>query len=179
MIENKMGMSIMERDDDGGADEDERAAPVVNALNSCGATALCLDLIADGIDENLQLEAVKLGVGLLFKEGGAFEVQGLISSKHLSQLRIKIKLIAKRFEKLQDMSKLSIYLLLESIKLFKKDKLWRWSSQKMGQKTRNLDELLLENFSKLFLESFRQIKVVNAMNRKSCTILHGWRKFKK
>lgn len=41
----------------------------MNALNSCGATALCLDLIAEGIDEDLQLEAIQLGVGLLFKEG--------------------------------------------------------------------------------------------------------------
>jgi hypothetical protein len=84
MIENKMGMSIFERDDDGGAEEDERAEPVVNALNSCGGTALCLDLIADGIDEGLQLEAVKLGVGLLFKEGGALEVQKLMHS-HLQK----------------------------------------------------------------------------------------------
>jgi hypothetical protein len=56
MIENRMDMSIMERDEKGGDEEDQKAAPVVNALNTCGATALCLDLIADGIDEELQME---------------------------------------------------------------------------------------------------------------------------
>lgn len=84
MIENRMGMSIYERDDDGGLEQDIAAAPVVNALNTCGATTLCLDLIADGIDAKLQLEAVKLGVALLFKEGGALEVQTTMNS-HLSK----------------------------------------------------------------------------------------------
>ncbi|KAJ1428063.1 hypothetical protein B484DRAFT_450044, partial [Ochromonadaceae sp. CCMP2298] len=84
MIENRMGMGIDQRDEEGGAEEDEAAAPVVNALNSCGATALCLDLIADGIDESLQMEAIRLGVGLLFKEGGALEVQGIMNN-HLTK----------------------------------------------------------------------------------------------
>eukprot|EP01042_Synura_sphagnicola_P023382 gene23382-29839_t len=79
-----MGMSIYERDDDGGLEQDIAAAPVVNALNSCGATALCLDLIAVGIDEKLQLEAIKLGVALLFKEGGALEVQQIMNN-HLNK----------------------------------------------------------------------------------------------
>jgi hypothetical protein len=99
MIENKMGMSIFERDDDGGAEEDERAEPVVTALNNCGATTLCLDLIANGIDAELQLEAVKLGVGLLFKEGGALEVQKLMhahlnkgnSQMFFEQVRLSLK----------------------------------------------------------------------------------------
>jgi hypothetical protein len=84
MIENRMAMTIYQRDDDGGLEEDIKAAPVVNALNSCGATALCLDLIADGIDEKLQLEAIKLGVALLYKEGGALEVQQIMNN-HLSK----------------------------------------------------------------------------------------------
>jgi hypothetical protein len=102
MIENRMGMSIYERDDEGGAEQDEAAAPVVNALNSCGATALCLDLIADGIDEELQLEAVRLGVGLLFKEGGALEVQGLMNS-YLSQTNSELffKQVRLTIQKLQ------------------------------------------------------------------------------
>jgi hypothetical protein len=83
MIENRMGMSIYERDDDGGLEQDQAAAPVVEALNTCGATALCLDLIAVGIDEKLQLEAIKLGVALLFKEGGALEVQKIMNN-HLN-----------------------------------------------------------------------------------------------
>ena len=102
MIENKMGMSIYERDDDGGEEEDQMAAPVVNALNSCGATALCLELIADGIDEGLQLEAVKLGVGLLFKEGGALEVQTIMHT-HLSKTKSELffKQVRLTLQKLQ------------------------------------------------------------------------------
>ena len=83
MIENKMGMTIFERDDDGGAEQDEASWPTVNALNNCGVTNLCLHLVAVGIDENLQTEAIKLLIGMLFKEGGAKEVQGAIN-KHLS-----------------------------------------------------------------------------------------------
>eukprot|EP01034_Spumella_vulgaris_P027014 gene27014-33674_t len=103
MIENKMEMSIEDRDEDGGAEQDEAAAPVVNALNSCGATALCLDLIADGIDEDLQLEAIKLGVGLLFKEGGALEVQGLMFN-HLSKTNSELffKQVRMTLQKLED-----------------------------------------------------------------------------
>jgi hypothetical protein len=79
MIENKMGMSIYERDDDGGDEEDERAAPTVTALNGNGVVGVCLDLIAIGIPEDLQHEVVKLLVGMLFKEGGAREVQGSVN----------------------------------------------------------------------------------------------------
>jgi hypothetical protein len=75
MIENKWGMTIDERDDDGGEEQDEASADVVDALNDCGATALCLDLISNGIDAGLQLECVKLCVAMLFKEGGSLAVQ--------------------------------------------------------------------------------------------------------
>jgi len=102
MIENRMGMSIYERDDDGGEAEDNKAAPVVNALNNCGATALCLDLIAFGIDEQLQLEAIKLGVGLLFKEGGAAKVQGIMNN-HLVKTNSELffKQVRQTLQKLQ------------------------------------------------------------------------------
>ena len=79
MIENKMGMTIYERDDDGGEEEDIASQDVKTALNTCGATALCLDLIVDGIDDELQEECMKLLVGLLFLEGGNREVQGLMN----------------------------------------------------------------------------------------------------
>ena len=78
MIENKMGMTIYERDEGGGAEQDEAAAPVVNALNSCGATALAIELIAVGIDDSVVMECIKLMIGMLYKEGGALEVQELI-----------------------------------------------------------------------------------------------------
>eukprot|EP01040_Poterioochromonas_malhamensis_P001446 gene1446-1534_t len=102
MIENRMGMSIYERDDDGGLEQDIAAAPVVNALNSCGATALCLDLIAVGIDEKLQLEAIKLGVALLFKEGGALEVQQIMNN-HLNKTNSELffKQVRLTLQKLQ------------------------------------------------------------------------------
>ena len=75
MIESKWGMSIYERDDAGGEEEDIAAAPIVHALNSCGATTLCLDLICVGIDPGLMLESVKLCVAMLFLEGGNLPVQ--------------------------------------------------------------------------------------------------------
>jgi hypothetical protein len=74
-IENKMEMSIYDRDDDGGDEEDEKAGPYITGLNENGVTGLCIELIAPGIDETLQSEVVKLLVGMLFKEGGAREVQ--------------------------------------------------------------------------------------------------------
>ena len=75
MIENCWGMTIYERDDDGGAEQDEMSEAVVRAFNDTGVTGLCLELIAPGIDETLQNECIKLCVAMLFKEGGAKEVQ--------------------------------------------------------------------------------------------------------
>ena len=75
MIENVWGMDIDERDGDGGDEQDEASAPITHAFNTCGVTALCLDLIAVGIDDDLQAECVKLCTCMLFKEGGAKKVQ--------------------------------------------------------------------------------------------------------
>lgn len=103
MIENRWKMTIYERDEDGGEEEDEAAAPVIEALNKCGATTLCLDLISVGIDPSLMLESVKLCVAMLFKEGGNLEVQQTMheylqendSTLFFQQLRISLqKLIA-------------------------------------------------------------------------------------
>jgi hypothetical protein len=80
MIEQKMGMSIFERDEDGGEEQDVAAEGTVKALSENGAVVLCLDLIATGINEMLQNEAIKLLVGMLFKEGGARDVQGMVWS---------------------------------------------------------------------------------------------------
>ena len=102
-LENKMGMTIEDRDEDGGDEEDEKAGPTVALLNNNGITALCLELIAPGIDETLQSEVVKLMVGLLFKEGGARDVQqkvhecltGVESVLFFKQVRMTLqKLIA-------------------------------------------------------------------------------------
>jgi len=75
MIENKWGMSIDERDDDGGEEQDIAAKDVMRTLNECGATKICLNLLGRGVNEELQAEAIKLIVALLFKEGGAHDVQ--------------------------------------------------------------------------------------------------------
>jgi inositol 1,4,5-triphosphate receptor type 3 len=75
MIEKKWNMTIDERDDEGGAEQDEAGASTVDAFNRCGITTLCLDLISLGIDKTLQLEVIKLCVAMLFKEGGALAVQ--------------------------------------------------------------------------------------------------------
>ena len=82
MIEYEWGFSIDERDDDGDEESDEVVKPVQDALNQVGATTLCLDLIAPGMDLRLMLEAVKLLVGLLYKEGGNVDVQTTIN-EHL------------------------------------------------------------------------------------------------
>ena len=78
MIEDAWGMTIDERDDDGGEEQDDAVADIVEAFNSNGVTDLCLDLIADGVDIDVQREAVKLCVAMLFKEGGAVMVQTTI-----------------------------------------------------------------------------------------------------
>lgn len=75
MIENRWGMSIDDRDEDGGVEQDTAAGPIMATLNAAGCTEVCLMLIARGIDEHLQAEAIKLLVALLFKEGGAFDIQ--------------------------------------------------------------------------------------------------------
>lgn len=75
MIENAWGMTIYERDDDGGEEQDDASASLVQTFNTCGATTLCLDLIAAGIDRELVNECVKFGVAMLFKEGGSLAVQ--------------------------------------------------------------------------------------------------------
>lgn len=84
MIENLWGMSIYERDDDGGEEQDNAVINLMKVFNSSGMTEMCLDLIAKGIDVNLQAEALKLLVGMLFKEGGAIEIQQRVHH-HLSQ----------------------------------------------------------------------------------------------
>lgn len=84
MIENKMGMTIYERDEDGGEEEDKAAAPVVLAFIQTGAITLAVDLIAVGINDEVQTESIKLLVSCLFKEGGARDVQELIYD-HVSQ----------------------------------------------------------------------------------------------
>ncbi|RYG58826.1 hypothetical protein EON64_20895, partial [archaeon] len=136
MIENRMQMSIYVRDDEGGQEQDIAAAPVVNALNSCGATALCLDLIADGIDAKLQLEAVRLGVGLLFKEGGALEVQTLMHS-HLMKTNSELffKQVRITLQKLQAWHEWNQVIVLEE-----------------GQEPKPPDEILIVRFLQLMCE---------------------------
>ena len=75
MIEDVWGMSIYERDDEGGEEQDIASAAIVHTFNTCGATTLCVDLIAAGINRELVLECINLCVAMLFKEGGALAVQ--------------------------------------------------------------------------------------------------------
>eukprot|EP01031_Cornospumella_fuschlensis_P031175 gene31175-37679_t len=84
MVENRWGMSIYERDDDGGEEQDDAVADLMVVYNSSQVTEMCLDLIAKGIDISLQSEALKLLVAMLFKEGGALSIQKSINA-HLSQ----------------------------------------------------------------------------------------------
>merc|ERR1711871_1500325 len=64
MIEKKWGMTIDERDDDGGEEQDIASEPVVQVLNKYGVTTLCLDVISVGIDAELVLEAIKCSVAM-------------------------------------------------------------------------------------------------------------------
>jgi hypothetical protein len=67
LIEKKWGMTIYERDDDGGEEQDEAFHDIMVMLNDCGATILCFDLIVGGIDNELQMEALKLLVGMVIQ----------------------------------------------------------------------------------------------------------------
>lgn len=112
MLEKKMQMTIFERDEDGGLEEDEAAAPVIDALCNCGVVNLCLDLIADGIDSALQLEAIRLGIALLFKEGGALRVQ-MLMHEHLSKTNsesffLEVRLILQKLRAWHDWRKIII-----------------------------------------------------------------------
>jgi hypothetical protein len=84
MIERKWGMTIFERDDDGGEEQDIAAGEIMTVLTQVGAPGMCLDFIARGIDPVLQAEAIKLLVALLFREGGALDVQRAIYA-HLNK----------------------------------------------------------------------------------------------
>ena len=85
MIERAWGMSIFDRDSEGGEEQDLASKNIVLSLNACGATSLCLDILACG-SEVLNLEAIQLCVAMLFKEGGAKEIQETIYD-HLSSSR--------------------------------------------------------------------------------------------
>jgi hypothetical protein len=84
MVENKWGMTIYERDDDGGEEQDDAVVDLMKVYNESGVTNMCLDLIAKGVDLSLQAEALKLLVAMLFKEGGALDIQKTIYA-HLSK----------------------------------------------------------------------------------------------
>ena len=84
MVEVKWGMGIDARDEDGGAEQDRAAASTQMLLNNWGATALCLDLVAAGINDDVKVEALRLLIALLFKEGGHTSVQQTIR-EHLER----------------------------------------------------------------------------------------------
>ena len=96
MIEDQWGMTIEERDEDGDDTQDKAAAATQGMLDKFGATTLCVDLISAGIDSELVLECIKLLVALLFKEGGATEVQTTIFN-HLNKGQSQLF-----FEELED-----------------------------------------------------------------------------
>ena len=38
-------MTIYERDEDGGEEQDEASSPIVNAFNACGVTQVCIGIV--------------------------------------------------------------------------------------------------------------------------------------
>ena len=57
MVENKWVMSIYERDDDGGEEQDDAVVELMKVYNEAGVTNMCLDLISKGIDIALQVSS--------------------------------------------------------------------------------------------------------------------------
>lgn len=55
MVENRWGMDIYGRDDDGGEEEDNAVVELMKVFSASGMTEMCLDIIAKGIDMNLQV----------------------------------------------------------------------------------------------------------------------------
>lgn len=136
MIENRWGMSIYERDDDGGEEQDEASAELVQTLNSCGATTLLLDLISVGMDSTLVLESIKLCVAMLFKEGGALMVQQTMYN-HLSTTKSELF-----FQQLRNMiQKLMAWHEWQSV-----------ASKATGEEAELPDELIVVRFMQLMCE---------------------------
>ena len=75
MIEKRWGMTLERREAVGGEEQDKAAEEVIESLDSCGVTMLCLDAIAVGIDTDVQIAAVKLLIALLVKDGGSKPIQ--------------------------------------------------------------------------------------------------------
>lgn len=55
MIEKRWGMTIFERDEEGGEEQDLAIADILGVYHSSGIAEMCLDLISRGIDEALQV----------------------------------------------------------------------------------------------------------------------------
>lgn len=75
MIEKHWGMTLEKREESGGEEQDLAAQEVIESLDNCGVTMLCLDAIAVGIDQDVQIAAVKLLIALLVKDGGSKPIQ--------------------------------------------------------------------------------------------------------
>ena len=96
MIENQWGMTVEERNVGGGGIEDEKASSIVQALNICGVTTLCIDLLNVGIDPELQTEALKLGIALLLRDGGAVQIQHTMNA-YLNKINSELFFKQARF----------------------------------------------------------------------------------
>jgi hypothetical protein len=78
MVEDEWGFSIDDRDELGDDDSDELAWEHQKPLTECGVAELCVDLIANGIERSVILEATRVLVALLYREGGSAFVQAAI-----------------------------------------------------------------------------------------------------
>lgn len=136
MIENRWGMTIYERDEDGGEEQDLASADLVDTFNACGATTLLLDLISVGMDATLVLESIKLCVAMLFKEGGAIMVQQTMYA-HLSSTKSELF-----FQQLRNMiQKLMMWHEWQSV-----------ASKSSGEVAELPDELIVVRFMQLMCE---------------------------
>jgi hypothetical protein len=84
MIEDEWGFTYEARDNDGDENSDAAAWPVQSSLAECGACELCINLIANGIDRQVVIEALRLLVALLLREGGSPVVQSAMNQHFMS-----------------------------------------------------------------------------------------------
>jgi hypothetical protein len=81
-IEHGWGFSILERDEEGDEESDANVKVMQDVLTNAHAPEMCIDFIARGVDKAVVLEAIRLLVALLYREGGNQDVQSTIN-KHL------------------------------------------------------------------------------------------------
>jgi hypothetical protein len=75
MVEQAWGFTIFERDDLGDEESDKRVEYIQDALSDAHAPEMCIEFIAKGVEGPVVMEALKLLMAMLYREGGNNKVQ--------------------------------------------------------------------------------------------------------